>query len=239
MYSVVLQIDEEDQDPIIARMWERGTGGIVQKQDTLEAFFWDNSERAALLHEFAEWQPEIVDQPEIDWVARTQDSFPPVLVGERFFLVPPWNSNPAPPGRFRLEINPGLACGTGWHPCTRLCLRALEQYVRPGARVLDVGTGSGILSVAAGLLGASLVVGCDIDPEAVFVARERLASPFFIGSADAVRAGSFDVLSREHQRRRSGRSVRRLPSRSSPPDPLGLSGRPAIAGAGARNPRRR
>ena len=57
-----------------------------------------------------------------------------------------------------------------------------------------MGTGSGILSVAAGLLGAGLVVGCDIDPEAVFVARERLASPLFIGSADAVRAGSFDVI---------------------------------------------
>jgi ribosomal protein L11 methyltransferase len=95
---------------------------------------------------------------------------------------------PTPPGRFRLEINPGQQCGTGQHPCTQLCLEAMERIIRPGDAVLDVGSGSGILSIAAKLLGAGRVVACDIDPEAARVA------PFFIGSADAVRSNAFDVV---------------------------------------------
>ena len=151
-------------------------------------------DRAALLRDLGAFSPEIVTYPETDWVHRTEESFPPQLIGNRFFLVPPWNGDATPAGRIRLEINPGLACGTGWHPCTRMCLDALERTVRAGDRVLDVGAGSGILSVAAGLHGAGLVVGCDIDPEAIRVARERTGKPLFIGSADAVAPAAFDVL---------------------------------------------
>ena len=78
-----------------------------------------------------------------------------------------------------------MACGTGWHPCTQLCLEALEKQVRPGIRVLDVGSGSGILSRAALLLGAGSVISCDIDPE---------VKPQFVGPAEAVKAGSADLL---------------------------------------------
>jgi ribosomal protein L11 methylase PrmA len=88
----------------------------------------------------------------------------------------------------RLDINPGLQCGTGQHPCTILCLEAMERIVRPGDAVLDVGTGSGILAMAAKLLGAGRVVACDIDPDAAKVV------PFFVGSVDAVRPDSFDVV---------------------------------------------
>ena len=109
-------------------------------------------------------------------------------MGQKFFIVAPWRTEPTPPGRFRLEINPGMQCGTGQHPCTRLCLEAMERIIRPGDRVLDVGTGSGILSIAARMLGAATVVACDIDPDA---ARE---AAFFIGSVDAVRSGAFDVV---------------------------------------------
>src|SRR5437764_12960147 len=173
MFSLLLHVDGEDQELAIAELWERGTTGIVQHLDTLEAFFDDTADRHALLQNFEVFSPGILTHSETDWVRRTEDSFPAQCIGSRFFLAPPWNHDPAPEGRMRLEINPGLACGTGWHPCTRMCLEALERMARPGDRVLDVGTGSGILSVAAGLLGAGLVVSCDIDPEAVRVARER------------------------------------------------------------------
>src|SRR5262249_23491203 len=123
-----------------------------------------------------------------DWVRATEEAWPPLLAGEKFFVVAPWRTEPTPPGRFRLEINPGMQCGTGQHPCTRLCLGAMEKVIRPGDSVLDVGTGSGILSLAAKILGAGRVVACDIDPEAAKVA------PFFVGSADAVRSGVFDVV---------------------------------------------
>jgi ribosomal protein L11 methyltransferase len=123
----------------------------------------------------------------------------PVAVGRRFFLLPDWRDDPPPAGRVPIKINPGLACGTGWHEATQLCLEALERHVRPGTAVLDVGAGAGILSVAAALLGAGCVAACDIDAEAVAVARRRLAAHsagvhLFLGSAEAIRAESCDVV---------------------------------------------
>lgn len=84
-----------------------------------------------------------------------------------------------------------MAFGTGAHESTQLCLEALERELQPGMTVLDVGTGSGILSRAAELLGARRVIACDIDPVAVELARQPLS---FVGTADAVRTGSVDLL---------------------------------------------
>jgi ribosomal protein L11 methyltransferase len=162
---------------LLAELYEAGTLGLIEYDGWVEAFF-DDYETAARFGEPRE-------APDVDWVQRTEDAWPPVLVGQKFFLVAPWRTEPTPEGRFRLEINPGQQCGTGQHPCTQKCLEAMERIVQPGDSVLDVGSGSGILSIAARLLGAGRVVSCDIDPE---------ASVDFIGSVDAVRANSFDVV---------------------------------------------
>ena len=180
MYSVRLSPEPWHYDSLVAELWEAGTAGIVEGHGFLEAFFED----AESARRFG--QPTSV--PDRDWVRQTQDAWPPMLVGERFFLVTPWRTEPTPPGRIRLEINPGMQCGTGQHPCTRLCLEAMERVVRHGDSVLDVGSGSGILSIAAKLLGAGRVIACDLDPEAA------KPVPFFVGSADAVRSGAFDVV---------------------------------------------
>lgn len=193
MFSILLQIPEHERDRVIAELWDQGTTGLVEHADNTEAFFEYTADREILASRFAQWSPRFIEQADTDWVRRIEQSFPPLLIGERLFLVPPWNTDPVPPNRLRLEINPGLACGTGWHPCTQMCLEVLEQTIRPGGRVLDVGTGSGILVVAALLLGAGVAVGCDIDEDAIKVARCRVQTPLFVGSAQAVASGSFDI----------------------------------------------
>jgi ribosomal protein L11 methyltransferase len=185
MFSVHVDADPGAFDNLIASLWEAGTLGISEGDGYVTAFFEDEAVTARFGHPVLE--------PDVDWVQRTEDAWPPCLVGERFFLTAPWRKEPAPPGRIRLEINPGLQCGTGQHPCTRLCLEAMERAIRPGDSVLDVGSGSAILSLAAKLLGAGRVVACDIDEEAA-PAAQSFSVPFFVGSIDAVRSGAFDVV---------------------------------------------
>jgi ribosomal protein L11 methyltransferase len=196
----VLEIDSAaaDTDRLIAELWERGTTGVIEEdlpggRCLLRAFFEQPFDVAGWTA--ARWIP--ADQR--DWVAEAQSQWEPLLVGERFFLVPSWRGDPAPPGRLRLEMQPGQACGTGWHPATRLALEALERWLRPGMTVLDLGTGSGILAVAASLLGAGRVLACDIDPGVAPVARDRfrrdgVPAALFVGSIRSIRPGSLDLL---------------------------------------------
>ena len=110
---------------------------------------------------------------EEDWRDSWKQYFHPVPVGEKLLIRPTWYEACDPQGRIVLNLDPGLAFGTGTHETTRLCLAALEKHVKNGAQVLDVGCGSGILSVAALLLGAQRAVGVDIDATAVKTACEN------------------------------------------------------------------
>lgn len=109
---------------------------------------------------------------EEDWINNWKKYFHPIPVGNKLLIRPTWEEVPET-GRIVLHLEPGLAFGTGTHETTRLCLELLEQYVSPGCDVLDVGCGSGILSVAALLLGAQKAVGVDIDELAVKTAEEN------------------------------------------------------------------
>ena len=108
-----------------------------------------------------------------DWINNWKKYFHPIKVGKRLLIRPDWEEAENPENRVVLSLEPGIAFGTGTHETTRLCMEFLETYVTPGCRMLDVGCGSGILSVAALLLGAESAVGVDIDPLAVKTAAQN------------------------------------------------------------------
>jgi ribosomal protein L11 methyltransferase len=118
------------------------------------------------------------------WAESWKVHYQPVRVGQRLVVVPAWLAPPLAPDDVPLRLDPGMAFGTGTHPTTQLCLAAIEAYLRPGQAVLDLGTGSGILSIAAALLSAGPIVALDIDADAVRVARENCAAN---GVADRIR----------------------------------------------------
>jgi len=110
---------------------------------------------------------------EEDWAHAWKAYFRPTRVGDRLVVVPTWEDYTPAAGEIPLYLDPGMAFGTGTHATTALCLRWMEELVQPGSRVIDVGTGSGILAVAAKRLGAAEVVAIDIDPVAVETAEQN------------------------------------------------------------------
>ncbi|MGB6007078.1 50S ribosomal protein L11 methyltransferase [Castellaniella sp.] len=122
------------------------------------------------------------DVPDADWVRLTQSQFGPIAVGDRIWIVPSWHREGAglpaggsQDGIIRIELDPGLAFGTGSHPTTHLCLEWLAAHLQGGETVLDYGCGSGILAIAARLLGAGVTRGVDIDEQAVLSTTQNAA----------------------------------------------------------------
>jgi len=139
-----------------------------------------------------------------DWVRLTQSQFEPIHIGKNIWVVPSWHEAPDPSGLI-LELDPGLAFGTGSHPTTRLCMEWLEAHPAPGKSVLDYGCGSGILAMVAKKLGAQDVAGVDIDPQAIESARanaERngveidyyLPDTFAASGNERHAGGKFDIV---------------------------------------------
>ena len=118
---------------------------------------------------------EITSQllPETNWEESWKDNYPPQEVGEKLVVVPCWN--PEAGDRIPVILDPGLTFGTGAHPSTQMCMEFMEELVQPGMDVIDLGSGSGILSIAALRLGAKTAIGVDIDPKAEDIARENAA----------------------------------------------------------------
>lgn len=128
----------------------------------------------ALLEKLKPYRIEVRTVDDQDWLHRWKDYFDPAPITERFVVKPAWCDYDAAQGEYVIDMDPGMAFGTGTHATTRLCLKLMENYLVPGTRVLDIGTGTGILAIAAAMLGSGEVLALDIDPQAVEVARENI-----------------------------------------------------------------
>ena len=115
----------------------------------------------------------VAQLPEVDYEESWKDSYPPQPIGQKLMVLPYWLADEDSQGREKVILDPGLTFGTGAHPSTQMVMEAMEEQIRPGARCLDLGSGSGILSIAALRLGADHATGVDIDPKAEDIAREN------------------------------------------------------------------
>ena len=128
--------------------------------------------------------PLVRELSEEDWSESWKAQYHRLRVGHKIVIVPAWEEYAPSPDEVVVRLEPGMAFGTGLHPTTRLCLEALETEMTPGSVVLDVGTGSGVLAIAAAKLGARSVLALDADPVAVHVARENVAANGATGTVD-------------------------------------------------------
>jgi ribosomal protein L11 methyltransferase len=195
--SLTVDLDEQAAEALQNVLYELGAGGLevrdreappmpgvrgpAQGEAIVVAWFRDRTQaeaaRAQVLAGFPEAKAALEQVADQDWSQSWKSLIRSVEVG-RLWVGPPWLVAEAPPSRTRIVIEPKMAFGTGDHPTTSLCLSAVDAYLRthPGATVLDVGTGTGVLAIAARLLGAERAVGVDNDPMSVELAQENASA---------------------------------------------------------------
>lgn len=174
----------------------------VWQQSKVIALFGENTDVAPIVAAAAQdcgltvntYETELL--PEQDWVRLTQAQFDPIKISDRLWITPSWHEAPDE-NAVNLQLDPGLAFGTGSHPTTRLCLQWLDGHLKGGESVLDYGCGSGILAIAAMKLGAGAATGVDIDEQAIRASNDNAAqnnvdARFYL--PDALPQAQFDVV---------------------------------------------
>lgn len=190
-HIVRLTAGEEQKDLLLAELYEAGTTGVAETE--LEPGQWLLTASFDQL-EAASRFGVTVEQDETDWVKVSHRAWASRLVGQRFFLAPAWSEEPTPEGRWRIHYQDGAACGSGEHPSTRHSLEAIEEYLRPGMDVLDLGCGAGLLSLGARLLGAGRVISLDIETDSCTLTRSLAGVPVVQGTADCLKPEQFDII---------------------------------------------
>lgn len=178
----------ETREADLERLWDAGALGLEERGGFVRAYF----EEELPLGLDGEWLVE----PDQDWQEGWKRDLTPVVAG-RVTIVPPWLAAEVAEGQVPLVIEPGMAFGTGHHATTRLAVEALSALDLHGQSVLDVGTGSGVLALAALLLGAERATGVDIDPLVIPVARENAAANGLPESAASFLEGTLADLDPE------------------------------------------
>lgn len=183
---VTVRVRPEQLELAQLRLWELGATGLEERDQTtivrepdpsgtvvIAAFPDEASARYALREIRGEYEADIIYVPQQDWATEWRRGFGAQRIGERLLLHPSWEPAPSKPGDVVLTIDPENAFGSGDHETTRLVLQVLDQRVTGGERVLDVGCGSGVLSIAALRLGAASARATDIEEDAVVVAKRN------------------------------------------------------------------
>lgn len=177
------------RDTTFGQWYDKPLNRIPEGQAVVKGYFPEHMDHEAVLRalkqaldelpEFGfqtgpgKWMVRLADEEE--WANAWKEYYKPVRISPRMVVKPVWEPYQAEPGEIIIEIDPGMAFGTGTHESTALCLRMLERFIRPGDSMIDVGTGSGILAIAAAKLGASRVLALDLDPVAVTSASHNVA----------------------------------------------------------------
>jgi ribosomal protein L11 methyltransferase len=184
--EISIRVDPSERELLWVPLLELGLEAFQETDDCLlgyvEASRWRDEKRSAvrelLTRVLGPQAPEPVYRSirENNWNQDWENSIRPIEIGDRFLIAPSWcKLESEAHGRLVLRIDPKMSFGTGYHESTRLMLRLLERYVLAGSVILDVGTGTGILAIAAVKLGASEALGLEIDPWAIENARENVA----------------------------------------------------------------
>lgn len=203
-----------DFEIVSAILWEIGTDGIEEVESgpewvRIKAYFSAGSQiktirknfiRACLRQSIQPHQLQLHSLENRDWLQEWRAGLKPFPVGRKFFVIPiEQHDFQSSRRRIPILLEPGMAFGTGTHETTQLCLQAIETHVCPGGSLLDIGTGSGILAIAAFKLGAERIVGCDIDPDALEVARANSGInrckniEWILGDIETIGARRFDL----------------------------------------------
>lgn len=189
-HTLEVQVQAPESEEVAAQLWELGATGVEERDAatllparggdcSVVAYFASGAtaqQAAATLG--TDRHCHLQALPQVAWQTQWQRYFHPTRVAQRWIVYPPWHPPPRAQaaGRLPLIIDPGLAFGSGTHATTRLCLAAMESELRPDARVVDLGCGSGILAIAAARLGARAVLALDIDADAVAATAHNAAA---------------------------------------------------------------
>lgn len=210
-YELHVPVAPAVRDLVVAFLAEAGTAGCHELEDKVVAYFEGRAPRQVatdlrrMLANLGQTVPRggvrIHKVMTRDWVEKWKASLGPVQVSPRIVICPTWAQISSPAHTAVIHLDPGMAFGSGHHATTRGVLLLLEESIAPGQRVLDVGTGSGILAIAACKLGAGSVFACDTDPDVVPIARDNARRNhlesrihLWVGSADACRGPDFDLI---------------------------------------------